>query len=137
MKSKFLLVTTVAISVLLLFTAFSLLSSKSVKKIQAPVTDEAANKVADSADIQQTEFEFSATQSGQVALELLEANVILETQDFGDAGKFVTSINGLAGNNQNYWAFYLNGKYAEQGVSQTILTEGDSIKFVYEAITAN
>lgn len=140
MKSKFLVVSTVAMSVLFLFVAFSLVSDKTVKT-QVSVTDdtvtETANKTAESTDTQQTQLEFSATQSGQVALELLQANATVETQDFGDAGKFITSINGLVGSNQNYWAFYLNGEYAEQGVSQTVLTEGDSVKFVYEAITAN
>ncbi|GIK84319.1 MAG: hypothetical protein BroJett025_09410 [Patescibacteria group bacterium] len=131
MKSKFLLVTTVAISALLLFTAFILVSNRPAQ------TRISVNEDIDSAVAQQTEFEFSATQSGQIALELIEANATIETQDFGDAGKFVTSINGLAGNSQNYWAFYLNGEYAEQGVSQTILEKGDTIKFVYEAISAN
>lgn len=133
MKSKLLLVLTIAIGVSLLFTVF-LLFPRSTPTTQVP----AVNEVIEDADVTEveTEFEFSATQNEQVALELLESNAVVETQEFGDAGKFVTSINGLAGNNQNYWAFYVNGEYAQQGASQTILQEGDTIKFVYEAIEA-
>ncbi len=132
-------------SVLLLFVALGSISNRAAI-LNGPVTDDVVNTAIDevienepidSAETQQTQYEFSATQSGQIALELLEANATVETQEFGDAGKFVTSINGLVGNNQNYWAFYLNDEYAQQGASQTILEEGDRVKFVYEAITAN
>ncbi len=140
MQKNFILLTAVAMGVLLLFVTLGSISNRAAQ-LNAPVTDTTVNnaveEVVDSADTQQTEFEFSATQSGQIALELLESSAVVETQDFGEAGKFITSINGLAGNNQNYWAFYLNDGYAEQGVSQTILEKGDSIKFIYEAITAN
>jgi|GEM_PF-1647881 len=80
-------------------------------------------------------YEFVATESGLVALELLEDSAAIETKDFGTAGKFVTSINGLSGNNEYYWAFYLNSEYAEQGISQTTLNKGDVINFVYEAVS--
>ncbi len=82
------------------------------------------------------EYEFTATQSSQLAEKLITSSAQVETKDYGSAGKFVTSINGLEANEQYYWAFYLNGKYAEKGISQTTLAKGDTIKFVYEAITA-
>lgn len=47
---------------------------------------------------------------------------------------FVTSINGVAGDNEHYWAFYVNDEFAQQGVSQTVLEGGDVVKFVYEEI---
>ncbi len=83
-----------------------------------------------------TSYELTATQSGEVALDILEANAKVETKDYGEAGKFVTAINGLAGDNTAYWAFYVNGTYAEKGASQTKLKKGDTIKFVYEAVNA-
>lgn len=82
-------------------------------------------------------YEFIATKDGQNALELVQSQVTAETKDYGDAGKFVTSINGLAGSSEYYWAFYLNGKYAETGASKTTLKKGDTIKFVYEAVQFN
>jgi hypothetical protein len=83
----------------------------------------------------QANYELVATNSGQTALELLQTQAEVETQNYGSAGDFVTKINGLAGSNEYYWAFYLNESYAEKGASQTILKEGDKIKFVYEAVT--
>jgi len=82
----------------------------------------------------QASYIYIATESGQLALDLIQANAQVETQDYGDAGQFVTSINGLAGNNEYYWAFYVNNDYAQQGASQTVLQAGDVIRFVYEAV---
>lgn len=79
-------------------------------------------------------LELVATESGQLAIDLLASNAQIETIDYGDAGEFVTNINGLAADSEHYWAFYVNNQYAEQGVSQTKLVEGDIIKFVYETI---
>lgn len=81
-------------------------------------------------------YELVATESGTLALDLIESALVVETQDFGDAGKFITSIEGVAADNEHYWAFYLNGEYAQQGISQTKLVKDDVITFVYEAITA-
>ena len=76
----------------------------------------------------------TASENGQTALELLEANAEIKTKDYGDAGVFVTGIDDVESNNESYWAFYVNDEYAQQGVSQTILESGDIIKFIYEEI---
>jgi hypothetical protein len=102
---------------------------------QLPAATPAATTPPASAQPQQTTYEYTATQSGTIALDLLQSQAQVETKDYGEAGQFVTSINGLAGNESNYWAFYVNGAYAEAGASQTKLTKGDIIKFVYEAVT--
>lgn len=78
-----------------------------------------------------------ATESGQSAFDLLQSHATIETQDYGQAGVFVTGINGLTNTSQNYWAFYINGEYSQTGASQTMLEPGDEIKFVYEAIDPN
>lgn len=87
-----------------------------------------------SAPTPQTSYQFSTDTKDVSALELLSQNVTLETKDFGDAGIMITGINGLMADADHYWAFYLNGEYAQQGVSQTILTAGDVVEFVYEKI---
>lgn len=80
-------------------------------------------------------YEITATANKQQALSLLQAVAKVETKDYGGAGAFVTSINGLAGDAGHYWAFYVNGKYAQKGASQTVLTKGDKIQFIYEDTT--
>jgi len=79
-------------------------------------------------------YTFTATQSGTTAYDLISQNTQVETKDFGDAGLFIESINGLAGGNTHYWGFYINGSYAQQGVSQTILEQNDTIEFKYETL---
>ncbi len=80
-------------------------------------------------------YEITATANKQQALALLQTMAKVETKDYGSAGAFVTSINGLAGDAGHYWAFYVNGKYAQKGASQTVLTKGDKIQFIYEDST--
>lgn len=82
-------------------------------------------------------YSYTATQSGQVAMDLLTASETVETVDYGTAGLFVQSINGIEGDNTAYWAFYVNGDYAKLGASQTKLQKGDTIKFVYETVSAS
>jgi hypothetical protein len=82
-------------------------------------------------------YSFTASESGITAFDLLSQNADITTKDFGDAGQFVDSINGLAGDTGHYWGFYLNGEYATAGVIQTTLKEGDTIEFKYEVIDPN
>ncbi len=109
-------------------------------QIPTPTSTPISTPTASSAAVQtnsklRASYEFTAFKDGQAALELIDSGAKIETKDFGTAGKFITSINGLPGNNEYYWAFYLNGGYAEAGVSQTRLKKGDVIRFVYEAVS--
>jgi hypothetical protein len=103
---------------------------------QPPSPTPVASLAPSSPQPAQTTYEFTATESGTIALDLVQSQATIETQDYGEAGKFITSINGVAGNANNYWAFYVNGAYAQAGASQTKLKKGDIIKFVYEAVAA-
>ncbi len=95
-----------------------------------PLTQE---KIANPQDAFAKEFELVATQSGQTALDLLKANNIIEVKEY-DFGTFVKAIDGLVGDNNYYWAFYVNDEYAKTAVDKTILKVGDKIKFVYEKV---
>lgn len=49
-------------------------------------------------------------------------------------GLYVKSVNGLTADfdaDGAYWAFYVNGEYAEAGVDQTDIEEGKTYAFVY------
>lgn len=101
----------------------------------APTRIADTNEVLGTQDTaEQLRLDLTAQIDGQTALELLETSAKVETQDFGAAGQFVTSINGVESDAKNYWAFYLNGQYAQEGASHTILAAGDIISFVYEEI---
>lgn len=56
-------------------------------------------------------------------------------QDYGgDLGIFITEIEGKKnGENGNYWQYFINGKYANIGVSNYILKQGDIIEWRFTA----
>lgn len=71
---------------------------------------------------------------GKTALELLEMQYRVEGKDFPGVGKFVISINGIAPDQNHFWAFYVNGKQAEVGASNYITKNGDLIEWRLEKI---
>lgn len=83
------------------------------------------------------EITVTAQQAGSTVEAILDATGLVEYVDYGTAGKFVQSLNGVAANNEHYWAFYLNNEYSQKGVSDTLVKEGDIIKFAYETIDPN
>ncbi len=87
-------------------------------------------------DAQPTTIEVTAWEDGQTALALLESVATVQKKEYG-FGVFVDGINGLLGNQDNYWAFYVNNEYAQRGADQTTLNTGDVVKFVYEPVTAS
>lgn len=72
--------------------------------------------------------------SGKTALEVLKEGIDVETQssDFGD---FVTSINGVkADAAKEYWSFYVNGAYANEGAGTYKTTDGEKIEWKLESL---
>ena len=75
-------------------------------------------------------------QNGETALDLLKSSgAEIEVKSFGEMGSFINSINGVAGDTENYWSFYVNGEYAQQAADKTILKPGDKVKFVFEQVS--
>lgn len=53
----------------------------------------------------------------------------------GDYGLYVKTVNGITADYDKdgvYWAFYVNGEYAAEGVDSTKITEGDTYAFKVE-----
>ena len=70
---------------------------------------------------------------GKTAFDILDSlcEVITQTSDFGE---FVTSIDNIAADATNYWAFFVNGDYATVGASSYQTQEGDIITWQLETI---
>lgn len=51
---------------------------------------------------------------------------------FGSYGRYVTSIDFVPGLVVTYWAFYVDGAYAEYGIDSTYVEEGGDYQFTYE-----
>ncbi|MBQ9827592.1 MAG: DUF4430 domain-containing protein, partial [Lachnospiraceae bacterium] len=58
-----------------------------------------------------------------------DLEVVTEDSDYGP---FITSIKGLAQGDNYYWNYYVNGGYAEVGISQQEIKDGDVYTFKLE-----
>jgi hypothetical protein len=67
------------------------------------------------------------------AWDLLMANHEVLYQEY-DFGIFIEQIDGLKGDQDSFWAIYLNDESSLVGIRDIILNEGDIIEFRYEAI---
>jgi len=85
---------------------------------------------------QQTLIELEAETDGQTAFDLLRTKASVAYKEY-EFGVFIESINGLAGDASHFWAFYVNGEYAQAGADQTIINQGDRIEFRYEEIQSD
>lgn len=60
----------------------------------------------------------------------------LISRDDSKFGLYVKNVNGIRADydkDKAYWAFYVDGSYAETGVDQTEIKEGKKYSFVYTA----
>lgn len=83
-------------------------------------------------DGNETEFEIH-TDKETVGEALLELGLI--AGDDSEYGLYVKTVNGITADydtDGTYWAFYINGEYAQTGVDATAITEGDSYSFKVE-----
>ena len=63
-----------------------------------------------------------------------ESDFSFNGREFPGLGYFVEEINGIKGNADKFWAYYVNDILASVGVSQYVLKTGDIINFKYEKI---
>ncbi len=92
-------------------------------KFAFTVTDKEGNETA---------FEIH-TDKETVGEALLELGLI--EGDEGEYGLYVKTVNGITADYDAdgvYWAFYVNGEYAQSGVDSTAVTEGDTYSFKVE-----
>lgn len=84
------------------------------------------------ADGNETELEIH-TDKTTVGDALTELGVI--AGEPGDYGLYVKTVNGITADydkDGKYWAFYINGEYAQKGVDAVEITDGDTYLFKVE-----
>ena len=77
-------------------------------------------------DLDGTETTFAYTSDAASVGEALLAEGLI-AGDESDYGLYVTTVNGITADwatENAYWAFYINGEYAQTGVDTTEITEG-------------
>ena len=87
-------------------------------------------------DQEGTEYTFQVhTDQETVGAALLEEGLIAGEE--GAYGLYITSVLGMTADyeaDQSYWAFYINGDYANTGVDTTTILAGDSYELRYETV---
>lgn len=76
-------------------------------------------------------------QKGSTVLDVMSAlrstaQFSFSGREFPSLGFFVEEINGKKNTDGYYWILYVNGKPSNTGVSQTFLSENDSVEWKYE-----
>ena len=82
-------------------------------------------------DLEGTVTKFLVKTDKKTVGEALLENALI-TGDPSDYGLYVTSVNGLTADwatENAYWAFYINGEYAQTGVDATDITAGATYGF--------
>ena len=83
-------------------------------------------------DLDGTITTFQYTSEAKTIGEALVAEGLI-AGEAGDWGLMVTTVNGITADwatEKAYWAFYIDGEYAETGVDTTELTDGATYSFV-------
>lgn len=77
-------------------------------------------------DLEGKETTFTVTTDAETVGEALEAEGILKGHD-AEYGLYIDAVNGVEldwERDGKYWAFYINGEYAQSGVDKTDVEEG-------------
>ena len=82
---------------------------------------------------QQKKYTFTVETDGVTAFDLLQSSTDVEYDQY-DFGVFIKSIDGLAGNDEFFWAFLVNDEMAQEGADKIILNKGDVVTFEYREI---
>ncbi len=63
---------------------------------------------------------------------LLRTNLKIKTEKYPLLGAMITSVNGYKnGKDKKYWQYFINGRYAEEGISSYALKPGDKIEWKF------
>lgn len=104
----------------------------SVESTPAASDSVGANFTVVVTDLDGTETTFEYTSEAETVGEALLAEGLI-AGDESDWGLMVTTVNGITADwatENAYWAFYINGEYAQTGVDATELTDGATYSFV-------
>lgn len=97
-----------------------------IEPTQTPVTPTQAIS-------KQKKYTFTVETDGVTAFDLLQSSTDVEYDQY-DFGVFIKSIDGLAGNDEFFWAFLVNDEMAQEGADKIILNKGDVVTFEYREI---
>ena len=115
---------------------FALILAVSILGCQKKEKEEAGTKTfkVEVYDLEGTKTTFEYKSNAQNVGEALQAAGLISGED-SQYGLMVTTVNGLTvkwEDDGKYWAFYINGEYANTGVDSTPIEEGAVYTFKVE-----
>ena len=85
-------------------------------------------------DKEGTETQFEIHTDKETVGEALKELELIDGEE-GEYGLYVKTVNGITADYDKdgvYWAFYINGEYAQTGIDATAITEGDNYSLKVE-----
>jgi len=98
-------------------------TGENAKNIEVVVYDSTGTKIYDNAAVTDSDKLLDALKGIQ--------NLTIVTED-SQYGAFITSINGIAQDDSHFWNYYVNGEYANVGVSTYEIQNNDKFEFRLE-----
>ncbi len=135
MKKSILAVIIVAVIGLFGFGVYNITQQETSVDSSVQTTEQVAQPTED--NITFSEDGKTVTYQGEesvTALATLKSLTTVTTEN-SDFGELVTGINGVqADSSKEYWSFYVNGKYADEGAGTYKAKSGDSFKWQLEQL---
>lgn len=102
-------------------------------KTSGSPADSAIKEILNENIITEKKLTLFAENDNETAFSLLQKNAEIDFEKY-DFGVFVKSINGLAGNSEYFWKFFVNDEESMVGADQANLKTGDKVDWIYEKI---
>lgn len=128
-KTKVLLLALIVVLALIVLFGWQSVANENTTEQQQPAaTQQEATEETKPQDVAYDGVE------GQSALALLKSNYEVETITYEGIGEMVTSIDGVAASDSQFWSFYVNQQQAQVGASAYITKDTDKITWKLEEI---
>ncbi len=108
-------------------------SPRDISKPEGSQDREERDSDSSAADEEAVVYSYTAESSGQTPFSLLAESEEVEYDEY-DFGVFINSINGQAGNDQYFWALYVNDELAQQAGDKIELEPGDEVEWRWEEV---
>lgn len=117
-----------------MLTAILLLGCISSSNLQATTNEKFAVSIKVISNSQIIVDQNISVQKGKTALQALQEIALVEAKDYS-FGKFITGISGINSSSSDYWAFYINGEYAQVGADSYVIESQVELTFKLESLS--
>lgn len=77
---------------------------------------------------------YALVKNGTGALDAMKQIAKVETKEYAGLGAMVVSIEGIKPDSKHYWGLYIDGNYADKGISSYLVEKNLAIEFRMESL---